>query len=55
MLAFNKIRRSWLLVPASQPDRLADAPEAGADVVVLDLAEFVAESDKPAARETVGD
>lgn len=55
MLVFNKIRRSWLLVPASQPDRLAAAPEAGADVVVLDLAEFVAEPDKPAARETVRD
>ena len=53
MLAFDKIRRSWLLVPVSQPERLATASSAGADVVILDLAEFVAESDKPAAREAV--
>ena len=53
MLALDKIRRSWLLVPVSQPERLTAAPSAGADVVILDLAEFVAESDKPAAREAV--
>ena len=49
----NKIRRSWLLVPASKPERIAAAPQSGADVVALDLVEFVAESDKPAAREVV--
>ena len=55
MLALDKIRRSWLLVPVSRPERLASAPSAGADVVVLDLAEFVAEADKPAARDSVKD
>ena len=55
MLALDKIRRSWLLVPVSQPERLTTAPSAGADVVILDLSEFVAEADKPAARETLRD
>jgi citrate lyase subunit beta/citryl-CoA lyase len=47
----TKIRRSWLLVPMSKADRLAQARQAHADVVVLDLVEFVTEEDKPAARE----
>lgn len=49
----EKIRRSWLLVPMSQEGCLAQAPQSGADVVVLDLVEFVAEADKPAARDRV--
>jgi citrate lyase subunit beta/citryl-CoA lyase len=49
----EKIRRSWLLVPMSKDERLAQAHQAGADVVVLDLVELVAERDKPAARERV--
>ena len=49
----SNIRRSWLLTPVSQPERVSAAPSAGADVIVLDLAEFVAERDKPAARETL--
>ena len=53
MPVHDKIRRSWLLVPMSQPERIAAAPHSGADVVVLDLVEFVAESDKPAVRELV--
>jgi len=32
---------------------VSNAPSAGADVIVLDLAEFVAEPDKPAARESL--
>lgn len=55
MPTLDKIRRSWLLVPMSKPERLSCAPQAGADVVVLDLVEFVAESDKPAAREIVAE
>jgi citrate lyase subunit beta/citryl-CoA lyase len=47
----EKIRRSWLLVPMAKEERLARAYQAGADVVVLDLVELVAERDKPAARE----
>ena len=53
MTATSKVRRSWLLTPVSQPERVSAAPSAGADVIVLDLAEFVAEPDKPAARETL--
>ena len=49
----DKIRRSWLLVPMSKPERVDSAHLAGADVVVLDLAELVAERDKPAARDNV--
>ena len=51
----SAVRRSWLLTPVSHPDRVSSAPSAGADVVVLDLAEFVAEPDKPAAREALRD
>ena len=43
-------RRSWLLVPASKPELIASAAKAGADVIVLDLAELVVEKDKAAAR-----
>ena len=49
----DKIRRSWLLVPVSKDERIESAHLAGADVVVLDLVEFVAERDKPFAREQV--
>ncbi len=55
MTALSTVRRSWLLAPVSHPDRVSDAPSAGADVIVLDLAEFVAEPDKPAARESLRD
>src|SRR5262245_49252483 len=48
-----RIRRSWLLVPMSKAERLTEDREARADVVVLDLVEFVTEEDKPAAREKV--
>lgn len=50
---FQKVRRSWLLVPASNPDLVNTAHLAGADVVVLDLAELVWEADKPQARSTI--
>ena len=55
MSTFHKIRRSWLLTPMSQPERIAAAPDSAADVIVLDLVEFVAESDKPASRDAVPD
>ena len=51
MTSSADVRRSWLLTPVSQSERVSSAPSAGADVIVLDLAEFVAETDKPAARE----
>jgi citrate lyase subunit beta / citryl-CoA lyase len=49
------MRRSWLLVPMSKADQVARAPQPGADVIVLDLVELVAEEDKFAAREKVQD
>ena len=45
------IRRSWLLAPMSQDEAVQKAHSSGADVVVLDLVEFVAEADKPTARD----
>lgn len=55
MSTYHKIRRSWLLTPMSQPERIAAASDSGADVIVLDLVEFVAEGDKPASRDAVPD
>src|SRR5258706_1612292 len=46
-----QIRRSWLIVPLSKAEQIAEAPRSGADVIALDLVEFVAEEDKPAARD----
>ena len=51
----NKIRRSWLLTPASNEERIAAAGQSDSDVVLLDLVEFVAEGDKPSAREGLAD
>ena len=43
----NERQRSWLIVPASSAPQVTAASRAGADIVVLDLAELVA--DKAAA------
>ena len=43
--------RSWLLTPASKPREIEQAGKSGADVVVLDLVELVADKDKSAARD----
>lgn len=42
----------WLFCPADRPERFAKAA-AGADVVILDLEDGVAEADKPAARKAL--
>ena len=47
------VRRSWLLVPLSDEKLVDEAWSFEADVVALDLAELVAEEDKPQARERV--
>ena len=47
----NKQQRSWLVVPLSKADVVAQAAKSGADVIVLDLVEFVSDAQKPAARE----
>ena len=48
--AGRRARRSWLFTPATRPDRFARAGEAGADVLILDLEDAVAPSDKDRAR-----
>ncbi len=45
------VRRSWLLVPVDDTAPVGEAAASAADVVVLDLMEFVPEQAKPAARE----
>jgi citrate lyase subunit beta/citryl-CoA lyase len=47
------LRRSWLLMPVSKPALFAAAAKSGADVIVLDLVELVADGDKAAARANV--
>ena len=42
--------RSWLFVPADAPSKLDKASGSGADVVILDLEDSVAEQRKPDAR-----
>jgi citrate lyase subunit beta/citryl-CoA lyase len=46
----DRIRRSWLIVPAHDEARLAEAAQAGADVVVLDLQDMVHDTRKHEAR-----
>jgi citrate lyase subunit beta / citryl-CoA lyase len=43
-------RRSWVLVSAANAAQIEEAARSGADVVVLDLVELIAERDKAAAR-----
>jgi citrate lyase subunit beta / citryl-CoA lyase len=45
------VRRSWLIVPSDDVAQVEQAVASAADVVVLDLMEFVPEGMKPAARE----
>lgn len=51
----DRIRRSWLIVPAHDEERLAEAAHSGADVIVLDLQDMVHESKKHAARARLRD
>lgn len=46
----GRLRRSWLIAPASKPDEVEAAARSGADVVVLDLVEFVPEKEQARAR-----
>jgi citrate lyase subunit beta/citryl-CoA lyase len=45
--------RSYLFVPGNRPERFAKALASGADAVVLDLEDAVAEEAKPAARDAI--
>ncbi|MGH8065846.1 MAG: HpcH/HpaI aldolase/citrate lyase family protein [Candidatus Entotheonellia bacterium] len=47
----GSVRRSWLMVPCDDAAQVEGAATAAADVIVLDLMEFVPEGAKPAARE----
>ncbi|MGE3537092.1 MAG: CoA ester lyase [Candidatus Tectimicrobiota bacterium] len=49
----DRIRRSWLIVPAHDSARLDEAAQSGADVVVLDLQDLVHDTKKHAARAAV--
>jgi citrate lyase subunit beta / citryl-CoA lyase len=51
----GRIRRSWLIVPSDDPVQIEHAAASAADVIVLDLMEFVPEGMKPAAREHLGE
>ncbi|MFC1935711.1 HpcH/HpaI aldolase/citrate lyase family protein [Chloroflexota bacterium] len=51
----ERVRRSWLLVPVDNADRVGEATSVGADVVVLDLEDTVHESKKHQARGRVKD
>ena len=48
-------RRSWLIVPAHDEERLELAANSGADVIVLDLEDTVHDSRKHEAREKIRD
>ncbi|MHC8320412.1 HpcH/HpaI aldolase/citrate lyase family protein [Pseudomonas sp. GB2N2] len=45
--------RSYLFVPGNRPERFAKAQAAGADVVIIDLEDAVADAEKAQAREHV--
>ena len=45
------VRRSWLIVPCDDATQIEQAAASAADVVVLDLMEFVPQGGKAAARE----
>ncbi|GAB3127883.1 CoA ester lyase [Tsukamurella serpentis] len=45
-----QIARSWLLVPASQPELFAIAQESEADAIIIDVEDAVAAKDKRQAR-----
>ncbi len=46
--------RSYLYVPADQPERLAKALQRGADAIIIDLEDSVAHASKARARELAG-
>ena len=49
------LARSWLLVPATDPARVAQGARSAADAVILDIEDAVDPSRKPEARQTVVD
>jgi len=53
MAVRNRLHRSELAVPGSNPRMLEKAPASGADVVFLDLEDAVAPDDKEQARKNI--
>ncbi len=51
----DQIRRSWLIAPAHDETKVAEAAQSGADVVVLDLQDMVHETKKHEARARLRD
>ena len=49
----KKIRRSWLLVPMSKAELIAQAARSAADAIVLDLVELVVAADRESAGKNV--
>jgi len=49
----DRIRHSYLFVPANRPERITKAQQAGADAVIVDLEDAVAPTDKATAREAL--
>jgi citrate lyase subunit beta/citryl-CoA lyase len=47
----GSVRRSWLMVPCDDAVQVEQAAAAAADVIALDLMEFIPEGTKPEARE----
>ena len=47
--------RSYLFVPGNRPERFAKALAAGADVVIIDLEDAVADADKASARQYIAE
>jgi citrate lyase subunit beta / citryl-CoA lyase len=47
----SRERRSWLIVPASEPNAIAVAARCGTDVVVVDLVELITDKDRVSARD----
>src|ERR1700689_2947863 len=45
--------RSWLFTPATKPERFANAKKSGADVLIVDLEDAVANELKETARKNV--
>jgi len=52
-MASNNIIRSYLFVPASRPERIEKAFNAGAGAVIVDLEDAVSPADKETARESL--
>ena len=49
----SSVRRSWLIVPAHDTEKLEQAAHSGADVVALDLEDTVHDGRKREARDNI--